>query len=159
PWHDRETAVRIASLCFIERRVLKRGLGTAALLVAASVTFAQATLRSEIKDAARLFGDEAIARAKSQIEGFERRYAVPVVIETIESLRGGTIDDAAVERARQGVGHGVYVLAARREHKIEVLVSKALTNRVPDPKRLAIRNAFVEGFKEGDFDAGLQHGV
>jgi glc operon protein GlcG len=81
------------------------------------------------------------------------------VIETVESLRGQSIDEAAKQHARQAGYDGIYVLAARRDHKIEVLVSKPWERRIPDAKRLAIRNAFVEGFKEGDFDAGLVRGV
>jgi glc operon protein GlcG len=139
--------------------VKRLAVGTVVSLAIAGTAFAQSTVRSEIRDAAGLFGAEAIARAKGQIETLERRFAVPIVIETIETLRGQSIDDAAVQRARQEAGHGIYVLAARREHKIEVLLSSALTKRIPDTQRLAIRNVFVEGFKEGDFDAGLQHGV
>jgi glc operon protein GlcG len=130
-------------------------------IVGSGVTAAlgQATGRSDIRDSADLFGDKAIAGAKRQIELIEQKYGVPVVIETIESLRGQPMDDVAVQHARQAAGHGVYVLASRRDHKLEVLVSSAFKTRIPEAKRLAIRNAFVEGFKEGDFDAGLQSGI
>jgi glc operon protein GlcG len=141
--------------------VKRSGLATVALLALAATALAQGTTArtAEIRDAADLFGADAIARAKQQIESIERKYNVPVVIETIDSLRGQPIDDVALQRARQAAGHGIYVLAARRDHKIEVLVSSAFRTRIPEAKRLAIRSAFIEGFKEGDFNAGLQRGV
>jgi glc operon protein GlcG len=115
--------------------------------------------RSEVRDEAGMFGPQAVARVRKQIEQIERDYRIPILIETIEALRGQTIDDAATRRARQTAGEGIFILAARRDRRIEVLVSEAFTRLVPDEKRLAIRAAFIEGFKQGNYDEGLERGV
>src|SRR3954453_5526921 len=129
-------------------------------LLVAGTARAQGLHRVEIRDNADMFGAEAVAKAKAQLEKLATERPVPIAIETIEELpKGQTIDAAALRQARQSGGEGIFILAARRDHKIEVLVSKAWAQRIPGSERLAIRGAFVEGFKEGDFDQGLLRGV
>ena len=144
---------------FAKRRLRVVSLGLLGLLVIAPAASAQLRSAPEIRDTAEMFGKDAVARAKAELERIALRTSVPTVIETIEALRGQTIDEAASRNARQSDGQGIYVLAARRDHKIEVVVPRGLTGRIPDAKRLAIRGAFVEGFKDGDFDAGLEKGI
>lgn len=129
------------------------------MLMIASTSFAQGRGPAAIRDTAGMFGEKEVAKAAARLERLEIRSSVPIVIETVESLRGQTIEEAAIKHARQSKGEGIYVLAVRRDRKIEVLISEAFSRRISETRRLAIRDAFVDGFKEGDFDAGLQRGV
>jgi glc operon protein GlcG len=130
-----------------------------ALAWLASTSLAQTATRSEIRDGGSMFGADAIAKANALIARYEDKESIPIFIETMETAGKQLIDDVALEHARKSGRHGIYVVAARREHKLEVLVSEAFKGRIPDSKRLAIRGAFVDGFKEGNFDAGLLRGV
>ena len=72
---------------------------------------------------------------------------------------GETVEEAALERARRSGGRGIYILIAKNESKIQVLVSKEFTGIVSEPQRVAIRQAFVEEFQKRDFNAGLERAV
>src|SRR5262249_24942568 len=52
-----------------------------------------------------------------------------------------------------------FTLISKKETKIEVLVSRKYSHAFPRERRLAIRNAFIDGFKKGDFNGGLKEGV
>ena len=80
-------------------------------------------------------------------------------METVESLGGATVGDRAREHADRSGAEGIYVLIARDEAKIDVIVSKPFRNAI-DPTRLrAIEGAFVAGLKNRDFDGALLGGV
>jgi glc operon protein GlcG len=50
-------------------------------------------------------------------------------------------------------------LISRHDHKIEVLVSKAFQESVPESRRQRIQETFIASFKEGAYDAGLAKGI
>ena len=81
------------------------------------------------------------------------------VIQTVESLRGQKIEAAAIRAARQSEIQGIYVLIAKNEKEIELLVSKKYQASLTNPRQVAIRAGFIEGFKKRDFNEGLKHGV
>ena len=134
-------------------------MATASVALAQGEPATSTRLHSEIRDAAELFSPEAIKKAETALERIERDTRVATVIETIESLDGEKIEEAALERARRSGGRGIYILIAKSETKIQVLVSKEFTGLVSEPQRVAIREAFIEDFKKRDFDAGLERAV
>ncbi len=116
---------------------------------------------SEIRDPAGMFGRDAVREALARLVTLERTYRVPTTIETVESLRGEPIDEAAQRMAKRlgPQGKGIFILMAKEEHRLEVLVSReytALNNRV---KRNTIRDSFLDDFRKGNFDLGLKHGI
>jgi uncharacterized protein GlcG (DUF336 family) len=112
-----------------------------------------------IRDEAEMFRAPAVAKARRLVEEIDREHRVPVHVDTVDELGGKTIDEVAVQRAEKLGIEGVFVLAARRDHKIEVLVSKPFARLIPEDKRLAIRAAFIDGFKQGNYDEGLERGL
>jgi glc operon protein GlcG len=108
-----------------------------------------------------MFGRDAIREALARLVTLERTYRVPVTIETIESLRGEPIDEAAMRMAKRlgPQGKGIFILIAREDHRDEVLVSRDYPALNVKAKRFAIRDAFLEDFRKGNFDLGLKHGV
>jgi glc operon protein GlcG len=118
--------------------------------------------RIEIKDNADMFSKQAIETARSNLEmqiGGRRLFEIPLVIETIEQLGRQSIEEATRQHAEKSGSEGIYVLIARRDHKIDVLVSKDFASAVPEPFRKKIQQAFIQGLKSGDFDAGLNMGA
>jgi glc operon protein GlcG len=98
------------------------------------------------------------------IEGVRKQigpdFPVSVTIETIDELRGQTIEEATRRHAEKaGNDDGMYVLISRRDHKIDVLVSKAAAQRVPERVREQIQESFIMGLRKGDFDYALVTGV
>jgi glc operon protein GlcG len=117
-------------------------------------------LASDVKDSAGLFRSDAIAAARKELLRIERETKVATAIQTVESLQGKSIAEAASLAARQSGIHGIFVLIAKKETKIEILVSKRYMGILTGPRRDAIQAGFVEGgLRRRDFDSGLEHGV
>jgi uncharacterized protein GlcG (DUF336 family) len=113
----------------------------------------------DVKDTAGLFDFDAAQAARKDLERIERETGVATVIQTVESLGGQKIEAAAIRAARQSEIQGIYVLIAKNEKEIELLVSKKYQAVVTSPRQATIRAGFIEGFKKRDFNEGLKHGV
>jgi hypothetical protein len=127
-------------------------LGIPLAVVALSASAPAATVR----DQAGLFGADAVRQAQETLDRIEQELNVPIVIETVETLQGATIEDESLRRARASRSKGVYVLIARKETDLEVRDYQSFLGA---DRRRAITDAFRQGFRQGDFDAGLARGV
>ncbi len=117
-------------------------------------------LTSKIRDDANMFTEGSIKKAQSILNEMETKRHVPIVIETVESLKGELIGEAALERARKAASQGIYILMSKNDHEISTpLVSRRFASRVKDSARTEIRDAFVTRFREGKFDEGLIDGI
>ncbi|MGZ3356143.1 MAG: heme-binding protein [Isosphaeraceae bacterium] len=114
---------------------------------------------SDVRDTAGMFSADAVRAARDALAKIERTIGVPVLIETVETLKGETIDEVAIRLARRSGAQGVFILIARKESKIEVLASRRYTEALPRPARTKVRSAFIEGFRKKNFDDGLREGV
>jgi len=114
---------------------------------------------SDVRDTAGMFSADAVRAARDALAKIERTIGVPVLIETVETLKGETIDEVATRLARRSGAQGVFILIARKESKIEVLASRRYTEALPRPARIKVRSAFIEGFRKKNFDDGLREGV
>ncbi|QEH34367.1 hypothetical protein OJF2_29060 [Aquisphaera giovannonii] len=117
------------------------------------------TVPSDIRDGAGMFSEEAVKKARQELERIEKRTGSPVLIETIDSLEGEGIDRVAARLARRAGTQGIFVLMARKESKLEVLPSKRYAEAMNRPARDKVRAAFIAGFRERRFDEGLAKGV
>lgn len=116
--------------------------------------------RSAVRDGARLFSPEGVARAQRDLRAIERASGVPVVIESVRSLDGENLNAAAVEHAKALEGGGVFLLISQREKDVSrPLVHREYAEKFPEERRAAIRNAMLEEFNHGRFDAGLRAAV
>ncbi len=114
---------------------------------------------SEVRDGAGLFGAGAIAAAERRLRAIEKETQVATRIETIESLKGEPVDAVASKLARLSGIQGIFVLIARKESKIEALVSHRFSTALTRARIDTIRSAFIEAFRRQEFNEGLQRGV
>lgn len=114
---------------------------------------------SDVRDTAGLFSDSEVEAARARLQLLEQQTKVPTIIETVDSLRGKSVDEVAVSLARRLEGNGLFVLIAKRETKIEALPSHRVEAALPRAKRNAIRSAFIDKFRKKEFDSGLKQGV
>ena len=114
---------------------------------------------SDVRDTAGMFTPDAIRAARDALAKIERTMGVPVLIETVETLKGETIDEVANRLARRSGAQGVFILIAREETKIEVLASRRYTEALSRPARDRVRSVFIVGFRKKDFDGGLREGI
>ncbi len=114
---------------------------------------------SGVRNGAQLFKAEVVGQVSQELERLERDLHVATFIETIESLKGEPAGEVAARLARKNAFEGIFILIAKEEHKIEVLVSPSLENALPRRGRALINSAFVPGFRQRDYDAGLKAAV
>jgi glc operon protein GlcG len=114
---------------------------------------------SNVRDSAGMFSADAVKKAREELSRFDREYHVPVVIETVESLRGEPVEEAATRLARASGREGIFVLLSKADTKIETLVSRPFRDVLSRSDARTVSDAFVKQFREGRFDAGLADGV
>lgn len=137
---------------------MKRTLGFFAIPWIALAIGASAS-GATIRDEASMFKPEVVQQALATLKSVEKTYNIPITIETIERLRGQSIDEAALERARRSGERGLFVLISEGDSKIEVLNSSNLNRYFNRDRRIAIRDSFVAAFKQREFDRGLLDGT
>jgi glc operon protein GlcG len=124
-----------------------------------SATSAGLKTTSEVRDEAKLFGEEAVSRAESRLAEIERESGVSVAIETIASLGDGSFQDVLDRLSRRLEQHQILVLIFKKEARIEVLPSRDYRRELSASKVESIRSGFIGKFRERDFDAGLGRGI
>src|SRR4029077_19103127 len=97
--------------------------------------------------------------ARAELQRIERETKLATIIETIDSLEGGTLLEETTRRAEHSGIHGIFILIAKKEKSLELLVSRKDSSALPAPRQKMIRTAFTDGFRQRDFDQGLTHGV
>lgn len=115
--------------------------------------------RSDVVDPVGLFGQEALAAARLALRKAERETGISVLIEVVEGLRGEPLEDAARQAAQRATGQGVFVLIAKQEKRLQVLVRRPYESRLPKDRQVSVRDSMLDAFKTGDFDGGLRRGV
>ncbi|MBV8316282.1 MAG: TPM domain-containing protein [Planctomycetaceae bacterium] len=108
-----------------------------------------------VRDHARLFSAEAARKADEALQALRRDHQWQVAIETVGSLDGASIQRRAVERARELKVHELYILIAKKEHKLWVGPSDSARSVFTKPRVDAIVETLEKAFKAGDFDGGL----
>jgi len=126
------------------------------LALATAVGTAQA---SSVRDQAGLFSPDAVRQAETELNRIERDNQITTTIETIDSLDGQTVGEAAQRLARQTGSAGLFVLIAKKESKIDAIAERSYSRAMSNARLRAIQNAFITEFKNRDFDAGLLKGV
>src|SRR5262249_11565164 len=115
---------------------------------------------SDVRDPVGMFDPDAVRRAREALRQIEKAHGVPILIETIESLRGQQVGEVADRRHEQETPRGLYILMAQKEHRLSpVVVPDRLAAKLPESKREAVREAFLTEFKQDNFNAGLLRGV
>jgi uncharacterized protein len=131
-----------------------------ALPLAMAATASLGTARaSSVRDEAGMFSPAAVQKAEADLNRIEREFQVPVTIETIPSLEGQDIADVSLSHARRASSQGIFILIAKKEHKLYDRVTRSFNRAIGADRQRAIRDAFDAGFAKGDFDAGLAQGV
>ena len=114
---------------------------------------------ASVRDKAGLFSADAVRQAESELSRLEQNDQISTTIETIDSLNGQSITEAARRLAQETGATGLFVLIAKKESKIDAISQQSFRRAVNEPRLRAIQNAFLADFKKRDFDAGLLSGV
>ena len=123
-------------------------------------------LSGRIVDDAELLSPGAADRVSALLKAHETRTGDQVVVLTVPSLEGRSIEEYAVEvfqawkLGQRGKDNGVLLVIVPRERKMRIEVGYGLEGRLTDVAAShIIRNAIAPRFKAGDFDQGVEDGV
>lgn len=126
---------------------------------------------SSVRDRAHLFSSEAVEKAQTQLSRLERATHIPVVIETVNKVPGlarnaskaekeEAINALAVRNDNAIKDEGIYYLISKEDRlNSNILVREHFARLFPESARDKVGRAFLDGFRKGDFDSGLMHGI
>lgn len=142
-----------------------------ALVVAVNGSTAAATpafpqLSGRVVDAAGLLDSAILAKLEGELAAQEGKTSDQLVVATVPSLGGLTIEDYANQLFRAWklgqakTNNGVLLLVAPTERKVRIEVGYGLEGILTDAVASAIiRNRIVPAFKAGDMPGGVLAGV
>ena len=119
-------------------------------------------LGGRVKDLAGMLSDTTEGSLEASLEALERQTGAQVVVLTVPTLDGDSIEDFAIrvvetwELGREGVDDGVLLLITRDERLIRIEVGYGLEGALTDAQsRRIIAQLMTPEFRNGDFDAGV----
>lgn len=135
-----------------------------AKLAFASITVP--TLIGHVNDYAHVLSDETIADLEKKLQQHEKTTSNQIVILTINSLEGQTVEQAANEifntwqLGQKNKNNGVLLLAAIEDRKMRIEVGYGLEATLTDAHcSRIIRNELVPNFKQTAYDEGTTAGI
>lgn len=141
-----------------------------ALLLTIGLAFAQSIvfprLTGRVVDEARLLDTRARSEIESRLAALEAKTTDQLVVVTLRSLSGRSIEDYGVQLGRhwqvgqKGKNNGVILLIAPNERKVRIEVGYGLEGTLPDAvAHLIIQNSILPRFRANDFPGGIRRGV
>lgn len=144
--------------------VLLAGLSLAAGRVSGQAPFPPP--QGHVNDFAGVLAAEVRTRLDASLRQAERDTTAEVVVVTVPSLGGATVEDYAVRLfaawgiGKKGTDNGVLILVSPADRAMRIEVGYGLETVLPDG--LAgdiVRTAFLPAFRDGDYPRGIEQGV
>lgn len=127
---------------------------------------AEPVLTSRVVDQADILPPDAEARLEARARAFEEQTTDQIVVVTLASLDGRTIEDVGYELGqRWGIGqgradNGVLLIIAPNDRQMRIEVGQGVEGVLPDIiAGQIIRNEIVPRFRDGDMAGGIEAGV
>jgi uncharacterized protein len=123
-------------------------------------------LTGRVVDEAGVLSASTQSQLTDMLAAHERATGEQVVVVTLDSLQGYTIEDYGYQLGRYwGIGQkgkntGAILIVAPKEHKVRIEVGYGLEGQLTDATSATIiQNYILPSFKRGDFDAGVLAGT
>jgi uncharacterized protein len=124
------------------------------------------SLRGHVNDYAAMLSPATVQELEADLAAFERSDSTQIVVLTIPTLEGETLEDFSIKVAeawrigQKKVDNGVIFLIAKQERKIRIEVGRGLEGKLTDlVSGRIIRVEIAPLFKAGDIDGGVKSGV
>ena len=122
-------------------------------------------LSGRVVDEAALMSRKQAHQLTQQLAAFEKRSGIQLVVASVDSLDGETIEEYGYQLGRhwgigqQGKNNGVLLLIAQDERKVRIEVGYGLEGALPDAIAAnIIHGRILPAFKRGDMGAGIMTG-
>ena len=123
-------------------------------------------LTARVVDGAGVLSASTKTQLTDILADHERTTGEQVVVVTLESLQGYTVEDFGYQLGRhwgigqKGTNTGALLIVAPKEHKVRIEVGYGLEGELTDAIcRTIIENYILPSFKRGDFNAGVLAGT
>ena len=123
-------------------------------------------LTGRVVDGAGVLSASTQNQLTNMLAAHERATGQQVVVVTLDSLQGYTIEDFGYQLGRYwGIGQkgkntGALLIVVPKEHKVRIEVGYGLEGTLTDAtSRTIIENDILPSFKRGDFNAGVIAGT
>ncbi len=123
-------------------------------------------LQGYVNDYAGMISPQTREELGRELGAFERTDSTQIVILTVPSLEGESIEDFGIKVAeswrigQKGKDNGIIFIVAKQDKKMRVEVGRGLEGRLTDLMAGRIIDLVVKPrFKRGDFDGGFVAGV
>jgi len=123
------------------------------------------TLSGRVVDEAALMSRKQAHQLTQQLAAFEKRSGIQLVVVSVDSLDGETIEEYGYQLGRhwgigqKGKNNGVLLLIAQDERKVRIEVGYGLEGALPDAIAAnIIQTRILPAFKRGDMVAGVVAG-
>jgi uncharacterized protein len=148
----------------VARRLTRTGLVAALLLFAVAAAALEVPyLGGRVNDLAGMLSDDAESRFTARLAQLENDQGAQVVVLTIPSLEGDSIEDFSLRAAQtwqigqEGHDNGVVMVIARDERLVRIEVGYGLEGALTDAESgRIIRGLITPRFRSGDFDGGVE---
>jgi uncharacterized protein len=123
-------------------------------------------LSGRVVDEAGILDPAARAALTDKLAALEAKTSDQLVVVTLRSLQGTSIEDFGVELGRgwrigqKDKNNGALLIVAPSERKVRIEVGYGLEGELTDAvSRLIIENAILPRFRAGDYAGGISRGV
>jgi uncharacterized protein len=123
-------------------------------------------LTGRVVDDAGVLDSRTVGELTLMLADHERDTGQQVVVVTLHSLQGYTIEDYGYQLGRhwgigqKGVNNGALLIVAPKEHKVRIEVGYGLEGTLTDAiSSTIIQNYILPSFKRGDYSAGIVAGT
>jgi uncharacterized protein len=123
-------------------------------------------LKGRINDYAGMLSPEVANRLDAQLADLQRTDSTQVVVLTIPSLEGQSLEEYAIKVAQtwgigqKGKDNGALLFVSKGDRKVRIEVGYGLEGRLTDAiSGRIIDNVIVPAFKAGHFNTGIEAGV
>jgi len=119
-----------------------------------------------VSDFANILSSDQKHTLENNLLAFEQKTSIQIVVVTIKSLEGDTIENYAVKLfenwkiGQKGKDNGLLLLVAIDDHKLKIEVGYGLEGQLNDAKAGdIIRNTISPEFKNGNYYQGITNGL
>lgn len=112
-----------------------------------------------VRDNAKLFSAPAIARGEEALTALRRASGWQILIETVDSLGGESIDRVAARRAQAANPNGLYLLISKNDHKYHALAHPRARHTFTKAGIDAVLKPLKDDLAAKDFDKALADAI
>lgn len=123
-------------------------------------------LTGRVVDRAQMLSAAGEEKLTQMLRAHEQATTDQVVVVTLPSLQGRTIEDYGYRLGRhwgigqQGEDNGALLIVAKKERKIRIEVGYGLEGKLTDAQAATIINRVITpAFRQGEFEAGITDGA